>query len=154
MKYLMVILFFQLIFIGIEVKRFERYLSDFRWALRETYPKSYFKQIALIRFVRKLFKADIKISLHWMTVLYHCYQLLALIVLIITFLASLFMPAEYFDAADFYAIKNLKFALLPFGVICIAEYIFLLVQYNKCKKIRKTNPKYSKCKLQYEKWPS
>ena len=127
---------------GVIIKRSERCVDAFYSPLREKYKKSYFKQNKIIKFIRKFYKMDTQSTIHWAYYIYHYIQLIAATSLPIIMILSLF----FHTLISYKKIISIGFLISwgHFGVIAITEYLLLLVETSKCKKIKKENPKYAK----------
>lgn len=122
---------------GSLIRRHERYLSDFYWALRETFPRKYVKQNKLIKFVRKRLGLETKNSIHWLICLFHYFQIVMVVSPIFTSFLYLFIPVGNAIVISY------VIGLGPYGVISIMDDILMLIQVQRCKKIKKTNSIYS-----------
>lgn len=127
---------------GVIISRSEKCVSDFYLPLREKYPKSYFKQNKIIKFVRNFYKMDTQSTIHWGYCIYHYIQLTAATSLPIIMMLSLF----FHTLIPYKKVISIGLLILwgHFGVIALTDYLLLLVETSKCKKIKKENPKYAK----------
>ena len=134
-----IILPFVAIFLsGVSIKRHEKCISSFYWALREKFARSYLKQNKVIKFVRKRLGMDADESVHWIICFFHYLQIVMVISPILILILSLFVQLEKSIVICFII------GLGPYGFICITNEIFTVIQVQRCKKIKKINPKYSK----------
>ena len=126
------------------IQRIERQIVSFYWVLREKYPHSYVRQTKPVRTLRKLFRMENTGTIHWVIGLFHYLQMIILLAPVIALLSFAFYSKSF-------NISCIVIVLLPFGMMCIIGPIHTAIQCYKCKRIRKTNTKYSKRRLQYEK---
>jgi len=123
---------------GVIIKRHEKCISAFYLALREKFPHSYVKQNKIVMFIRSRHGMETYGSVHWMICFYHYLQIVIAFSPIFTLILPFLFPLEKAIVMCF------VIGLGPFGLISIIDPIFLIVQIQKCKKIKKENPKYSK----------
>ena len=123
-------------FSGVTLKRHERTIVGFYWALREKYPHSYIKPNGIIKKVRNFFKMEDDDTVHRLICLLHYFQLVMPTAPLFLLFLPLFMPLE--KAIVVFCIVGMA----PFTLICFTQEILLIVQCIRCKKIQKTDPKY------------
>lgn len=119
-------------------RRNEKDLSTFYKALTEKYPRSYVKQDKVLKTVRKWFKMDTEVRIHWIIYLAHYLQIF-----------SMFSPVLIPIACFFAPIKVVIFFFWVFGFGCpfalsvMLETFWYFLQFFRCLKIKK-DPRYSK----------
>lgn len=122
-------------------KGHERSVREFYTALRKKYVHSYVRQNRLIKFIRKPFGMKTDGTIHWLTAFSHYLQIMMLFGPVLLLILPLFLPAK------------ITFGIcgaITMGPLCLIGLItipFDILQLCRCKKIKKTNPVYSKCKL-------
>lgn len=124
-------------------RRCEEYIYDFYWPLREKHPRSYVKQNAIIKVVRKCFGMQTKNNIHWFTCFLHYLQILMVISPIFMLITLLFVPSQKIIIA--FLLLGIS---LPFGLSVILNQIFFSLQVLRCMKIKKTDNKHSKREFQ------
>jgi hypothetical protein len=127
---------------GVIIKRSQKCVSAFYSPLREKYPKSYFKQNKIIKFIRNFYKMDTQSTIHWGYCIYHYIQLTSATSLPIIMILSLF----FHTLIPYEKVISIGFLIScgHFGVIALTDDLLLLVETSKCKKIKKENAKYAK----------
>ena len=123
-------------------KRRERSIREFYYILREKYPRSYVQQNKILKFVRKCFGMEIKGTIHWITCFLHYFQIVFAISPIFMLIIFLVKQSEQV----IYTFLAIGIAL-PFGLFYILMEIFTMLQVIRCKKIKKTIPRYSKSEI-------
>ena len=132
-----------LFFSGVVIKRLEKAVSEFSYALREKYKRTYVKQNKIIKFIRGIYKMDTSLSIHWMHCVFHYLQLVAVFLSASLFVLFLIIYSRVsFQTAMLICIG---ISVGHFGIIAIFGRILLCVEIFKCNKIKKENPKYAKC---------
>lgn len=121
--------------------RAERVVCEFRFALQEKYPRSYVNQTKIIKKVRRICRMGIKEKIHWAHSLGNYLQLFVLFMPGILLVLFILLDVNRI----FYKICFFCFNVLVAWSIFVQ--IFTLILCFICKKIKKTNPKYSKCGL-------
>lgn len=140
--FLYIILFWR---ISVWLKRHERYISDFYWALKEKYPRSYIKQNKVIRFIRKFLGMNTKERIHWMFCFYHYLQIIMLITPIFLLVICWFIPLEITVMIFGW------FGIGPNVFVAVIDTWFMMIQCFRCERIRKRDPKHKRCQFQSEK---
>lgn len=121
------------------IKRHENCIDAFYCALREEYSGSYIKQNKPVSFLRKCYGLDIRGTIHWMIGFFHYLQIYMVSSPILMLLSSLFLPLNKV------IIMCLIFGqAVPYALISINCEVLTLLQVHRCRRIKKTNPKYSK----------
>ena len=123
------------------IKRGERYACNFYLPLRDGHPKEYFKQPKLIKRLRKYFKLSTYDNLHWVYIMLHYLQIVILCTAALPLILALFYSIDFVVIVHLFAVGSMLF------VFRAIESIFEFVQGARCNKIKKTNPKYAKCKV-------
>ena len=121
---------------GLSLRGFEKSIRDFYWPLRDKFPREYVEQDKIIKTVRKWMALKTSGTIHWMVCVMHYLHILMTIFPIFTLIVFCIIPIEQ-------AIVYLLM-LLPFGMIAILREVYIWQQYARCKKIKKTDPKYAK----------
>lgn len=121
--------------------RAERVVSEFHFALQEKYPRSFVKQRKIVKTVRKFSGMDTKQKIHWMFCLGNYLQFIVIIFPLIMFLLHLMF------GIDRIAFRILNFCIIVIGSWALLISFFVLFLCFRCKRIKKKNPKYSKCEL-------
>ena len=130
------VIFFLLALNGLNLRGFEESTRDFYWPLRDKFPREYVEQNKIIKTVRKWMAMKTKGTIHWMVCVMHYLHICMAIFPIFTLIVFCIIPIEQ-------AIVYLLM-LLPFGMIAILREVYIWQQYARCKKIKKTDPKYAK----------
>ena len=123
---------------GVIIKRHEKTIMAFYWALREKYTHSYVTPNKVVNFVRKCCRMKAENSIHWVVCIFHYLQIVMVTSPIFMLLLPIFIPLE--KAIGICYIIGLG----PYGVIAFMDGAFLILQVHRCKRIKKTNPKYAK----------
>lgn len=123
--------------------RAEWVVGEFWFALQDMYPRSCLKQRMILRTVRKFSRMKIKGKIHWIHCLGNYLQFIAIVVPLIMFLLHLIF------GIDRIAFKVIKFCIVLICSWAILGRFLLFFLMFKCKRIKKNNPKYSKCELRY-----
>ena len=128
---------------GSKIRRAEKIYMKFRVPLREGHPKEYLKQNKFIKFIRKLSKLSTYDTLHYSIIILHYIQF----VILCTPLCLCLFGFSVFESEMMYfiaiALESLIFMLVWDTHLAVKEF--------RCRKIRKTNPKYSKYSMD-ERW--
>ena len=130
------VIFFLLALNGLNLRGFEESIRDFYWPLRDKFPREYVEQNKVIKTVRKWMAMKTKGTIHWMVCAMHYLHICMTIFPILTLIVFCIIPMEQ-------AIVYLLM-LFPFGMIAILREVYIWQQYARCKKIKKTDPKYAK----------
>lgn len=125
--------------------RAERVVCEFHFALQEKYPRSFVKQRKIVKTVRKLSGMDTKQKIHWMFCLGNYLQFIVIIFPLIMFLLHLMFGVNEI------AYKIQVFYGYAIGSWVLLTSFFVLFLCFRCTRIKKKNPKYSKCELRH--WP-
>lgn len=125
------------------IKQDEDIIRAFYVPLRKKYTHSYIKQNKLIQIIRKRLRLYTDGTIHWMISVCHYLQLVMAVVPILVLPLMLFMPI--INVFLIYSIVGLG----PIGLIVFIESAFRVLQVQRCKKIKKTDPKYSKCEIHH-----
>ena len=121
---------------GLRLRGFEESIRDFYWPLRDKFPREYVEQDKIIKTVRKWMALKTSGTIHWMVCVMHYLHILMTIFPIFTLIVFCIIPIE--QAIVYFLM------LLPFGMIAILREVYIWQQYARCKKIKKTDPKYAK----------
>ena len=126
---------------GLVIRRFERIVSPFYWALKKKYPRSYVKQNKTVKVIRKCQGMETRNDIHWLFCVFHHLQLVMIVSPILRPILPLVLPT---DAAivTYYAI-----GLGPFGVIALVGSGSSFVQAVRCQRIKKKDPRYARTDL-------
>ena len=121
--------------------RAERVVCEFYTALKEKNPSSYVMQTKLVKMIRIFSGMATKRKLHWVHCLGNYLQFIVIVFPLMLFLLHLL-----------FGIKGLAFKTLDFCIIVMVLWTFFISAFTmllcfRCKKIKKNNPKYSKCEL-------
>ena len=130
------VIFFLLALNGLNLRGFEESTRDFYWALRDKFPREYVEQNKIIKTVRKWMAMKTKGTIHWMVCVMHYLHIFMTIFPIFTLIVFCIIPTEQ--------TVILFLMLSPFGMIVILRELYVWQQYARCKKIKKTDPKYAK----------
>lgn len=121
--------------------RAERVVCEFYVALQEKNSRSYVRQSKLVKAVRKYSGMFTDGKIHWVHCLGNYLQFVAIVLPMVLFLLCLLLN-----------INGMVFKILNFCMIIIVLWSFIISAFTvflcfRCKKIKKNNPKYSKCEL-------
>ena len=127
--------------LNISIKRIERALASFYLPLRDEHLKEYVKQSKAIKFIRKHTGLSDYDNIHWAYSVLHSLQIILVLGTPIVLSSRFFttMEASFKLYIVFWITVTLVFNLFADG--------FGIVQSIRCSKIKKTNPKYAKCKV-------
>ena len=134
LSFILVLMFSRAVFVG------ELTIREFYYPLRVKYPNSYVRQNKVTKFVRKCTKLKDSRSIHWTIYAIHHIQLL-FVILPFTLLPILLIFLSTQEAISWYAVVGFW---IPGGLFLALNMIHLFSQCSKCKKIKKTDPRYSK----------
>lgn len=127
--------------IKVNIKRLENAFRQFYLPLRDEYPKEYFKQNKLIKFIRSHTGLSDYDNLHWVYIALHYLQLILVLGTLLVLFSGFYTTVQ----------TVFKIYIIFWVTIIIAfnscVYIFGFVQTNRSNKIKKTNPKYAKCEV-------
>ena len=126
---------------GVIIKRHERTISSFYWALSEKYVHSYVTPNKVVKFVRKRCGLETNHKVHWMICLFHYLQIVMVVLPPFMLIHLFFLPAGQ-TALLLYIV-----GVGPCGLIGILDGMLLFLQCCRCEKIKKTNPEYAKREL-------
>lgn len=129
---------------NIRIKRIERGLRQFYLPLRDEHPKEYVKQTKAIKFIRSHTGLSDYDNIHWVYSVLHYLQIILILGTPLTLASGFFTTV---NEADIY----IGFFLIVMFAFCLFSYTFAIVQATRSDKIKKTNPKYSKCVV-FETW--
>lgn len=121
--------------------RAERVVCEFNVALKENSPRSYVTQRKLIKVVRRFSGLITGGKIYWAHYVGNYLQCIVVIFPLFLFLLHLL-----------FGINEVVFKILNFCVIILVLWSFFISIVTvrlcfRCKKIKKTNPKYSNCEL-------
>lgn len=123
------------------VKRIEKALRQFYLPLKDGHPNEYVKQSISIRLIRSHTGLSNYDRIHWVYCVLHYIQIALVLGTPVVLLLRFFMPLEVSIKA------YILFWMTLVIVFSLFADIFACVQATRCSKIRKTNPKYSKCEV-------
>ena len=130
----------------LSIRRLEKLYIKFRVPLREGHPKEYFKQNKLIKYIRKRLKLSTYDTLHYSIIILHYVHLVETFTPLCMFLLGVSVVASVSQMALYFGVLYLEAVVS--GLIWNTHAI---VKEFRCRKIRKTNPKYSKYSVN-ERW--
>ena len=120
------------------LRRSEESIREFYWPLRDKFPREYVNQNRIIKIVRKWMRLKTTGTIHWSTCFFHYFQILLAIspsVMLIAFLIT---------GSDQTVVLFLRFGFLwPLLLLALLDQVFIWIQVSRCKKIKKTDPKYA-----------
>ncbi len=131
---------------GVEIRRSEKCVSRFYYALREKYPRNYVNQNKIIKRIRTIYKMNTNITIHWMYCIFHYIQIIALILPVLLVVLMLILPSFSLKKALFI---YFRLSIYHFALISLLEKVLRCIECSKCKKIKKENPKYAKIDFYY-----
>ncbi len=127
--------------INVSIKRIERALAEFYHPLRNAHPKEYVKQSRAVKFIRKHTGLSDYDNIHWAYSVLHYLQIILVLGTPVVLSSGFFTTVK--EAANIYLVfwltVTLAFSFFAEG--------FAFVQAIRCRKIKKTDPKYAKCEV-------